>query len=163
KTPVTPDSSCGAPSCPWPQIAHSCTASDGSFGDPGIRTEGLVRQFGDNGLVLPICGDFAPAMDMAATLLKSRLAAPCLPGPSGRLVAPCLPGRVGANAALPAPDCTVTEHYQDASGKPVDMPLPACVDNGGAAPCWNVTAKVPACVHRPLRVMPDPNVPVPGS
>ena len=25
-----------AASCPWPTISHSCTASDGSFGDPGF-------------------------------------------------------------------------------------------------------------------------------
>jgi len=30
KAPSTSDTSCGAASCPWPIIAHSCTASDGS-------------------------------------------------------------------------------------------------------------------------------------
>ena len=35
KTPTTADGSCGAASCPWPQIAHSCLATDGSFADPG--------------------------------------------------------------------------------------------------------------------------------
>ena len=49
KNPSPPDTSCGAASCPWPVIAHSCTASDGSFGDPGVRTAQLVREFGAHG------------------------------------------------------------------------------------------------------------------
>jgi len=45
-TPTPPDTSCGAPSCPFPAIAHSCTASDGRYGDPGIRTAQLAQEFG---------------------------------------------------------------------------------------------------------------------
>jgi hypothetical protein len=152
KAPGTPDSSCGAASCPWPQIAHACTASDGSFGDPGVRTAELVEQFGDNGLVLPICGDdFASSMDLAATLLKSRAMAPCLPGP------------IGSNAAGTRADCNVTEHYVDANGTPIDKEIPSCTDNGNTAPCWQLTVAVPACLHRAMRVMPDPDVPPGGS
>ena len=48
---------------PWPEISHSCTAADGSFADPSVRTSQLVREFGANGLLLPICDDdFAPAL-----------------------------------------------------------------------------------------------------
>jgi hypothetical protein len=152
KAPSTSDSSCGAASCPWPQIAHACTASDGSVGDPGVRTAELVEQFGDNGLVLPICGDdFAPSMDLAATLLKSRAVAPCLPGP------------VGTNAAGTAVDCKVTEHYSDLNGTPVDKEIPSCADNGSTAPCWKLQGGLPACVHQAIRIMPDPDVPQSGS
>jgi hypothetical protein len=42
---------------PWPMIAHSCTASDGSFADPAIRIADFVHRFGDNGMLLPICSD----------------------------------------------------------------------------------------------------------
>ena len=43
KSPSTSDTSCGAASCPWPVIAHTCTAGDGSFADPGVRTSELVQ------------------------------------------------------------------------------------------------------------------------
>ncbi len=152
KAPGTPDSSCGAASCPWPQIAHSCTASDGSFGDPGVRTEGFVQQFGNNGLVLPICADdFAPSMDLAATLMKSLIGAPCLPG------------SIGAKATGTGPDCKVTEHYQDENGMLVDQELPACADNGDVGPCWKLRYELAACLHPALRFTPDPNVPPNGS
>src|SRR4051812_13339228 len=32
--PSVADTSCGMASCPWPQIAHSCTATDDSYADP---------------------------------------------------------------------------------------------------------------------------------
>jgi hypothetical protein len=150
KAPSPPDSSCGAASCPWPQIAHSCTASDGTVGDPGVRTEELARQFGDNGLVVPICdADFASSMDLAATLLKSMSVAPCLPGPIG----------VKTNVGT---DCNVTEHYMDSNGMPVDKQIPSCSENGKAAPCWQLLT-VAACVHPAMRVMPDPDVPQSGT
>src|SRR5439155_24343022 len=102
KNPGTADTSCGAASCPWPVIAHSCTASDGSFADPGVRTTELVQAFGANGLVLPICSDnLAPSLDRAATLINSLLA----PG--------CIPGLIGGNPATGQPDCKVTEHYNN--------------------------------------------------
>src|SRR5262245_40358889 len=69
-TPSTSDFSCGAGSCPWPQMAHSCDAGNGSFGDPGVRTQELVTQFGNNGLVLSICdASFQASLDLAGTLL----------------------------------------------------------------------------------------------
>ena len=148
--PGVPDSSCGAASCPWPQIAHSCTASDGSFGDPGLRAAELVEQFGDDGLVFPICdNDFSPSMDQAATLIKSRAVAPCLPGPIGF-------------KADSTPDCTVTEHYVDTNGVPVDKVIPYCTDST-PAPCYRLPGDLPVCANRGLRVMPDPNVPQSGG
>jgi hypothetical protein len=44
KNPSTADTSCGASSCPWPIIAHSCMAADGSFADPSIRIERMGRR-----------------------------------------------------------------------------------------------------------------------
>ena len=151
KAPVTADSSCGAASCPWPQIAHSCTASDASVGDPGVRAAELVAQFGDNGLVAPICDDdFAPSLDLAATLVKSRA------------VAPCLPGAIGSNATGTEPDCKVTEHYVDANGASVDKALPFCSGNDTPAPCWRLEAR-PVCASRAMVIKPDPAVPPSGS
>jgi len=152
KAPEMPDSSCGAASCPWPLIAHSCTASDGSVGDPGVRTAALVEQFRDDGLVAPICDDdFAPSLDLAATLVKSRAAAPCLPG------------AIGSNADGTEPDCKVTEHFVDANGTPVDKQLPYCSGDATPAPCWQLLAQPAVCAYRALKVKPDPGVPQAGG
>jgi len=108
--------------------------------------------FGNNGLVLPICADdFAPSMDLAATLMKSLLAAPCLPG------------SIGAKATGTGPDCKVTAHYQNENGMLVDKDVPACADSGDVGPCWKLHDDLPACPHAALRVMPDPNEPTLGS
>jgi len=55
---------------PWPMIAHSCKASDGSVADPAVRIADWVQRFGDNGILLPICSDnYAPSLDRIAGLL----------------------------------------------------------------------------------------------
>jgi hypothetical protein len=55
---------------PWPFIAHSCTASDGSFADPAVRIAQWALSFGDNGMLLPACEDnYGPALDRIAALL----------------------------------------------------------------------------------------------
>jgi hypothetical protein len=56
---------------PWPLIAHSCMASDGSsFADPGVRIHDWVQAFGVNGTLLSICTDnYGPALDRVAALL----------------------------------------------------------------------------------------------
>jgi hypothetical protein len=75
------DTSCGATSCPWPAMAHSCTAADYSFADPGVRTGQFVKAFGDKGLELPICSDsLGPSMDRAAQLINGLLGPPCFRG-----------------------------------------------------------------------------------
>ena len=62
--PASPDTG------PWPIMAHSCTASDGTFADPPIRIADFVHRFGDNGLLLPVCSDnWAPSLDRIASLL----------------------------------------------------------------------------------------------
>ena len=69
----TADTSCGAASCPWPVIAHSCTASDTSFADPPVRVSELVGHFGSNGLRFSICGDIAAAMQSIADKIISLM------------------------------------------------------------------------------------------
>ena len=60
--PGTTDTSCGATSCPWPEITHSCTAGDQSFADPAVRLSDFTQAFGSDGFFLSICDDFAPSM-----------------------------------------------------------------------------------------------------
>ena len=75
KAPSTTDTSCGAASCPWPVIAHSCTAVlDSSFADPAVRVIELTNQFGANGIVRSICSDdLAPALQSVAQAIVGRL------------------------------------------------------------------------------------------
>jgi hypothetical protein len=148
KQPSTSDTSCGAASCPWPVIAHTCTAADGSFADPGVRTGELVQAFGANGLVLPICSaDLAPSLDRAAMLINSLLE----PG--------CITGLIGENPTTGVPDCKVTEHYRNGSGSLIDKPVPACGDSAGAAPCWQLAKALTCGQGSLLNVSADPNVP----
>src|SRR5262249_39581033 len=123
KNPSSPDTSCGATSCPWPEISHSCI-NNGTmvFADPGVREQQLAAELGKNGLVLSICDtSFAPVLDRIAQQINSLLAPPCIPA----LIS--LDPRTGL------PDCQVTEH--DGS---VSKTLPACADNGGVPPCWQL-------------------------
>jgi hypothetical protein len=145
KNPTTPDTSCGAASCPWPVIAHSCTANDVSFGDPGVRTAQMVSEFGAQGAVLPICVDsFAASLDRAAMLINSFLSPPCIPG-------------VVERNATGSPDCKVTRHVATGTGF-TDKLVPACADNGGVAPCWQLSPPGSLCSGQVLDVSPDPNV-----
>ena len=128
KAPSTADTSCGAASCPWPVIAHSCTAPDTSFADPGVRVGEFVKEFGANGLVLPICSDnFAPSLQRIGDLINASLQPPCITG------------RVANKAGTQEPDCTVVSHTSNGLGGYVDATVPACSANGGAAPCWRLT------------------------
>jgi len=146
KNPATADTSCGAASCPWPQIAHSCVASDGSFGDPGVRTAQLVSEFGVQGMVLPICTDsFAQSLDRAATMINSLFSPPCIPGK--------------VQLKVGNPDCNVTRHVATGTGGVTDNVVPSCADNGDVAPCWRLTT-LPGgvCSGQVLDVSIDPNV-----
>jgi hypothetical protein len=128
KAPSTADTSCGAASCPWPVIAHSCTAPDTSFADPGVRVGEFVQQFGANGLVLPICSDnFAPSLQRIGDLINASLQPPCITG------------RVANKPGTQEPDCTVVSHTSNGLGGYVDKTVDACAANGGMAPCWRLT------------------------
>jgi hypothetical protein len=74
KAPSTSDTTCGAASCPWPVIAHSCTAADGSFADPAVRISQFAGQFGDNGFLVAYCAsDLAPVLRAVANAIIARL------------------------------------------------------------------------------------------
>ncbi|HEY7371898.1 MAG TPA: hypothetical protein VIF57_06940 [Polyangia bacterium] len=56
---------------PWPEMTHSCTASDLSWADPAVRVSQWVSGFGANGLFLSACDEsFGPALDRLAQLLS---------------------------------------------------------------------------------------------
>jgi hypothetical protein len=127
KAPSTADTSCGAPSCPWPVIHHACNAADGSFADPAVRINELVRQFGANGTTLSICADdFSPALSNIASEIVEYVNAPCIQG------------RIAKRPGTTREDCTVTDNTTGGS-------VPACADTGGAAGCWRLVAGAVAC------------------
>ena len=128
KAPSTADISCGAASCPWPVIAHSCTASDGSFADPSVRVTEFVNQFGANGITLPICLDsFNMSLDRIAMLINASLQPPCISSRS-----PIRRARVNPTARSSATPRT-------GSASTIDATVPSCAANGGAPPCWQLT------------------------
>jgi hypothetical protein len=141
--PGTPDSSCGAGSCPWPEISHACHNSDGRYGDPGVRTSQLVYEFGVNSLELSVCdSSLGPSLAQTARLINRVL------GPS------CLPGVVALNSAG-EPDCKVTESLPWHTTEPATVP--ACADNNNTPPCWQIDMRA-NCPGQTISVMPDPNI-----
>jgi MYXO-CTERM domain-containing protein len=76
KAPSTADTSCGQSSCPWPEVTHVCTATDGSFADPGVRVNQWVSSFGSNGIASSICdASFGPALQQVASRIGALLTA----------------------------------------------------------------------------------------
>jgi len=139
KAPSSTDTSCNTTgkSCPWPVIAHSCTASNGSFADPGVRTTDFVNQFGSNGMLSSICdADFGPALENLATRLGATSAGRCISEPIADD-----PSRAGYQ-----PQCTAVTHTLDSqTGSYTDQAVPSCADNGGAPPCWSVSTDASGC------------------
>jgi len=59
-----------ADSGPWPYMAHSCTASDGSVADPAVRLGNWVSMFGNNGVSTSVCNtDYAVSFQRLAEIL----------------------------------------------------------------------------------------------
>ena len=138
KAPASADTSCNTTvkSCPWPVIAHSCTATNGSFADPGVRTADLVDQFGANGLLLPICADdFGPGLETLAAKLGTTMAGRCISEPIADD-----PTRAGYQ-----PQCSVEVHVLNSQGAFTNQAVPPCADNGGAPPCWSLLTDASGC------------------
>jgi hypothetical protein len=59
---------------PWPVMAHSCTASDGTFADPGVRIAEWVNAFGAAGSVASVCNpNYGPIFDTLAQRLRQAI------------------------------------------------------------------------------------------
>jgi hypothetical protein len=133
RPPWTDDTSCGAASCPWPQIVRACTFVD-SYADPAVRVTELVGQFGAQGLALPICADsYASSLQRVGEGVNALLEPACI---TGQLADD--PTKTGLQ-----PDCTVTAHAPQPDGTVVDSALPSCAEGG--SPCWTFTRNRPSC------------------
>ena len=141
---------------PWPEISHSCTAADGSFADPSVRTSQLVREFGANGLLLPICAnDFAPALhahrrqdhrppDQAVHRRHRREAA-------------------GHHQRRLQRRQHVGQHDSSGvSGQGIESVVRSCADTGGAGPCWQFVPGENTCTGQSVALVPDPAAPPPA-
>jgi hypothetical protein len=139
RTPSVADFSCGSTgSCPWPEMGHSCIATDGSFADPAVRISELVDDFGATGSLLSICdGDFAPALGKIGDIIVKYVNAPCILG------------RVAKRPNTAQDDCTVVD---------VDTGnhVPSCDETGGAGACWRLVAGGPSCGGVSVSVQADP-------
>jgi len=72
RQPSTPD-----PAGPWPDTAHSCIATDGSFGDPAVRINQFATSFGANGKVFSLCDQsFAPLLQTLGNMIAQRIPEP---------------------------------------------------------------------------------------
>jgi len=138
KNPSSPDTSCGAASCPWPEIGHSCLATDGSFADPAVRISELVGDFGTNGSLLSICDDdFAPALGNIGDIIVKYVNAPCILG------------RVAKVPGSAQYDCTVVD--ADTGNR-----VASCDETGGAGACWSLVGGGPNCGGVSVVVQADP-------
>jgi hypothetical protein len=132
---------------PWPEIAPSCMARDGSYADPSVRVTELVQQFGGNGLLLSICdAEFEPALNVIADKIEVAIRPPCIDGQ--------IANRPGTNA----PDCAVVNHTRT-GGMVVNAPVPSCAASGGATPCWELVPGQAGCTGQTVRIVNDPNAP----
>jgi hypothetical protein len=116
-----------------PVTVHSCQESSGEYADPAVRIQQWIEGFGGHGILLPICADnFAPALEQIANSIVP-------------LLAPCVQGTIQADAAG-HPKCVVDEHYTDeATGRLIDTPLPACAESQGVLPCWSLSTDATKC------------------
>ena len=141
--PTSADTSCGTASCPWPEMTHACTASDGRHGDPGVRTAQFAQQFGTNGLVLSVCdGSFGPGLDRVAATINQAVGPTCIPGP------------VALDSAG-QPNCKVMLR----DGMLTPEPVPSCAASRGVAPCWQLVPTARCSPGQALEVSVDPSAP----
>jgi len=129
----------------WPQVLHSCgaagdptvnpapgvqTATDMSFGDPGVREQEFALSFQDS-VIGSICDkDYSESMNAILTKLLVFLQPPCITD------------KVQSDAQG-NPACSVTENLTDSNNHTTHVAIPNCKENGGAAPCWNMVAGDP--------------------
>jgi hypothetical protein len=136
----------------WPQVLHSCgavgnsdvnpngvNATDGSFGDPGVRITQFVNSFQDS-VIASICDpDYSRSMTAIATKLK------------GLLTPPCITDKL-QNDAQGNPACTVTENLTDSSNHTTRVAIPNCNENGNTAPCWKMVPGTMGCTGQTIQV-----------
>jgi hypothetical protein len=127
---------------PWPELSHSCTATDGSFADPGVRLQQLARAFGSNGASYSICdADYGPTLQAIARRILQMGGRGCF--------AAVLVDKDGNGGNGVQADCTVFDRVPNGTGGVENRPLPACDANGNTPPCWRAVPASSAPVTCP--------------
>ena len=126
-------------STPWRRM----NPTDGSFGDPGVRSAQFLNAF-TNSVLASICdASYASSMQAIATKL-------------GQLITPpCITGKIQTDSQG-QPMCSVVEHLVDMQNNKKDIALQNCNENGGALPCWTLSTGAMNCSGAQLNVMDPP-------
>jgi hypothetical protein len=107
----------------WPYVQHSCAASDGTYGDPAVRTKQWVDGFGSNGVFEEICNDSdAPALEAIAGKVAKVMGVPCL------------------DPTVDPDTCTFVDSVVSSSGEITSVPLTRCTGAAGETSCWSFAA-----------------------
>src|SRR5262249_33770106 len=65
----------------FPSLAHSCSSSNGTFGDPAVRIKQVIDSFGALGTITSICqNSYADAFGVIANLIGRQLGRQCVDG-----------------------------------------------------------------------------------
>ena len=130
-----------------PEISHSCTATDGTYADPGVRLTKFVTDL--NGVFLPICAnDFKDALTQIGTTLGAKLGVQCINGTPA------------TNPTTNAEDCNVVLRKTTADNKFQDTSLEHCGGNVTGTndnPCWQLAADPKCPMGRVLKLCYDAN------
>jgi hypothetical protein len=138
----------------WPQIEHSCgavggddvnpdpstqNATDGSFGDPGVRITQFVTSFQDS-VVRSICDpSYGPSMMAIATKLGQLITPPCITD-------------VIQQDSDGNPMCSVIENVEN-NNVTQRTAIPYCgPNNDHSPPCWRLVAGQGSCTGQTLSV-----------
>lgn len=136
-----------------PEIAHSCVAADGTYGDPAVRLSKLAADVG--GLFLPVCATNFTNVTMA---IASALAKRLQPG--------CVDWNVSVDPRTARPDCSVVLTTVSVTGSHKTT-LPYCAaDHSNATldvPCWQLTTNPTCPKGKVMQVCSDPSCGPPPS
>jgi hypothetical protein len=126
----------------FPSLAHSCSSSNGTFGDPPIRIKQIVDSFGALGTITSICqNSYADAFGVIANLIGRQLGRQCVDGvlalaPDFTMPVPAIaPGSVVDPATV---SCTVDDvQYIGTPMQKTLRTIQPCAQGGQqSGACW---------------------------
>jgi hypothetical protein len=128
----------------FPTLQHSCSSSNMTFGDPGVRLKQVIDSFGDLGTYTSICqNSYADAIRVIAEKIGRQLGRQCIDGvlasKASNFTMPLSP--LPANGAVVDPntvDCSVEDvQYIGSSRQMSAGKLSPCNTAGQASgACW---------------------------
>jgi hypothetical protein len=125
----------------FPSLQHSCSATNGTFGDPAVRIKQIVDSFGNLGTITNICqNSYADAFGVIANLIGRQLGRQCVDGvlakaPDFTMPVTVSPGQVVDPNTV---SCTVDDVQYIGTPMQKDLrTLPPCNTGGqSSGACW---------------------------